>query len=145
MTFDRAPQDFSLRRDEITKPGGLNDRTAGQAVIEKLLGDREGEPSRSFLGRVFGADPLSPDNYSWYKGALGEIVGRVLQRLGPEWTVLHAVPVGTATSDIDHVLIGPAGVSRARKPWPAQRQNTAPLTIIRLSPTHLPAPPAMNG
>lgn len=95
MTFDRAAQDFSPRRDEITKRGGLNDRTAGQSVIEKLLGDREGEPSRSLLRRVFGADPLSPDNYSSYKGAPGEIaVGQVLERLGPESTVLHAVPVG---------------------------------------------------
>ncbi|MCY1158273.1 MAG: hypothetical protein MOP51_1296, partial [Citricoccus sp.] len=30
--------------------------------------------------------------------------------LGPEWTVLHAVPVGAKASDIDHVLIGPGGV-----------------------------------
>jgi hypothetical protein len=34
----------------------------------------------------------------------------VRERLGPEWAVLHAVPVGAGTSDIDHVLIGPAGV-----------------------------------
>ncbi|MGO4587006.1 nuclease-related domain-containing protein [Arthrobacter sp. 2RAF6] len=61
--------------------------------------------------RIFGADPLSPDNHPWYKGALGEVsVGRILERLGPEWTVLHAVPVGAGTSDIDHVLIGPSGV-----------------------------------
>ncbi|GAA4038989.1 hypothetical protein GCM10023063_25360 [Arthrobacter methylotrophus] len=37
-------------------------------------------------------------------------MGKILQRLGPEWTVLHAVPIGAGTSDIDHVLIGPAGV-----------------------------------
>ena len=30
--------------------------------------------------------------------------------LGPEWLVLHAVPVGKGTSDIDHVLVGPGGV-----------------------------------
>ncbi|UYY83072.1 NERD domain-containing protein [Arthrobacter sp. YA7-1] len=48
---------------------------------------------------------------SWYQGAVGEInVGHILERLGPEWTVLHAVPVGAGASDIDHVLIGPAGV-----------------------------------
>ncbi|WP_427129126.1 nuclease-related domain-containing protein [Pseudarthrobacter sp. S9] len=42
---------------------------------------------------------------------MGEIaVGRILARLGPEWTVLHAVPVGAGASDIDHVLIGPGGV-----------------------------------
>jgi len=79
--------------------------------MEKLLADRKGMPPRSFMGRVFGADPLTPDNYPWYKGALGEIaVGKILERLGPDWTVLHAVPVGAGTSDIDHVLIGPAGV-----------------------------------
>jgi len=51
------------------------------------------------------------DAQSWYKGALGEIaVAGVLARLGPEWTVLHSVPVGRADSDIDHVVIGPAGV-----------------------------------
>lgn len=33
-----------------------------------------------------------------------------LQKLGPDWRVLHAVPVGTKGSDIDHVLIGPPGV-----------------------------------
>jgi hypothetical protein len=28
----------------------------------------------------------------------------------PEWTVLHSVPVGTGSTDIDHIAIGPAGV-----------------------------------
>lgn len=53
MTFDRAAQDFSPQRDEITKPGALNDRTAGQAVIEKLLGDREGGAAAVLLGTRF--------------------------------------------------------------------------------------------
>ncbi|MET1087514.1 MAG: nuclease-related domain-containing protein [Arthrobacter sp.] len=89
----------------------MNERVAGQAVMEKLLADRQGLPPRSFVGRVFGTDPLTLDNYPWFKGALGEIaVGQILERLGPDWTVLHAVPVGAGTSDIDHVLIGPAGV-----------------------------------
>ncbi|MEQ4567181.1 nuclease-related domain-containing protein [Paenarthrobacter sp. CAP02] len=48
---------------------------------------------------------------SWYKGALGEIaIGHLLTALGPDWTVLHAVPVGAKTADIYHVLIGPSGV-----------------------------------
>jgi len=111
MTSDSLSQGFPPRPDAIPKHGGLSNRIPGQAVIEKLLADRKDKPSLSFLGRVFGADPLSPDNHPWYKGALGEVaVGRVLERLGPEWTVLHAVPVGAGTSDIDHVLIGPAGV-----------------------------------
>src|SRR4051794_31911273 len=53
----------------------------------------------------------SGDALSWYKGALGEIaVAGVLGWLGSEWTVLHSVPVGAGDSDIDHVVIGPAGV-----------------------------------
>lgn len=111
MTSDVASPDFPARSAGIANSGGLNERIPGQAVIEKLLADRQGMPERSFVGRVFGVDPLSPDNHSWYKGALGEVaVGRLLERLGSDWTVLHAVPVGVGTSDIDHVLIGPAGV-----------------------------------
>jgi hypothetical protein len=111
MTYDSASQGSIRPGGGISNSGVLKDRVAGQAVMEKLLADREGASPRSLLGRIFGADPLNPDNYPWYKGALGEMaVGRVLERLGPEWTVLHAVPVGTGSSDIDHVLIGPAGV-----------------------------------
>ena len=111
MTSDFASQRFESGRDDAVRRVGLSERVAGQAVMEKLLADRKGMPPRSFVGRVFGADPLTPDNYPWYKGALGEIaVGKILERLGPDWTVLHAVPVGAGTSDIDHVLVGPAGV-----------------------------------
>ena len=108
---DFASQRFGSERDDTVRRIGVNERVAGHAVMEKLLADRQGMPPRSFMGRVFGADPLTRDNYPWYKGALGEIaVGEILERLGPEWTVLHAVPVGAGASDIDHVLIGPGGV-----------------------------------
>ena len=108
---DFASQRFGSERDDTVSRIGVNERVPGHAVMEKLLADRQGMPPRSFMGRVFGADPLTRDNYPWYKGALGEIaVGEILERLGPEWTVLHAVPVGAGASDIDHVLIGPGGV-----------------------------------
>ena len=108
---DFASQRFGSERDDTVRRIGVNERVAGHAVMEKLLADRQGMPPRSFMGRVFGADPLTRDNYPWYKGALGEIaVGEILERLGPGWTVLHAVPVGAGASDIDHVLIGPGGV-----------------------------------
>ena len=108
---DFASQRFGSERDDTVRRIGVNERVAGHAVMEKLLADRQGMPPRSFMGRVFGADPLTRDNYPWYKGALGEIaVGEILERLAPEWTVLHAVPVGAGASDIDHVLIGPGGV-----------------------------------
>lgn len=111
MTTGSSSQGDSAGRHQDQAFGLLTERIAGQAVIEKLLTDRQAAPPRSFLARVFGSDPLTPENYPWYKGALGEErVGQVLSSLGHEWRVLHAVPVGTGTSDIDHVLIGPPGV-----------------------------------
>jgi hypothetical protein len=55
--------------------------------------------------------PAESSGDSWYAGALGEIaVAGVLSSLSSEWTVLHSVPVGKSNGDIDHVVIGPAGV-----------------------------------
>jgi hypothetical protein len=61
--------------------------------------------------RFFGVSPLAQNARSWYLGALGEIVvAEKLQRLGEGWRVINAVPVGSGGSDIDHVVVGPAGV-----------------------------------
>ncbi|GAA3701897.1 hypothetical protein GCM10023081_42890 [Arthrobacter ginkgonis] len=88
----------------------LRDRIPGQAVIGQLLDIQQEAPTRNWFARFFGANPLSLDALPWYRGALGEIrVARLLEGLGPEWTVLHAVPVGAGSSDIDHVVIGPTG------------------------------------
>jgi hypothetical protein len=38
------------------------------------------------------------------------LVGSLLARLGPEWTVLHSLPIGSKTTDVDHLLVGPGGV-----------------------------------
>jgi hypothetical protein len=56
--------------------------------------------------------PVLPEEIiTWSVGFVGEeTVGAELARLGPSWSVLHAVPVGDRGSDIDHVVIGPAGV-----------------------------------
>jgi Nuclease-related domain len=51
------------------------------------------------------------DERAWRIGADGEeLVAAQLERLGPAWKTLHAVPVGARGSDIDHVVIGPGGV-----------------------------------
>lgn len=79
--------------------------------MAETLRIHDGDPPRSWWRRLVGSSPLSADSLPWFQGALGEIaVGQILGRLGPEWTVFHAVPVGAGVSDIDHVLIGPAGV-----------------------------------
>ena len=88
----------------------LRTRIAGFAVMTQCLRAQSAAPERSRLARVFGREPLHPDARSWYRGAIGEIeVARILSRLDRRWTVLHAVPVGSAGADIDHVVIGPAG------------------------------------
>jgi len=89
----------------------LGARVPAQAVMEECLALQGLERGRSLIQRIFGASPLSEATWPWYRGALGEIaVGRILSGLGPDWLVLHAVPVGTGSTDIDHVLVGPAGV-----------------------------------
>lgn len=73
-------------------------------------------PAHSLMQRTLELHPPgfhtpSGEALSWYKGALGEIaVAGVLAQLGHEWTVLHSVPVGRASTDIDHVVVGPSGV-----------------------------------
>jgi hypothetical protein len=54
---------------------------------------------------------IDDEAISWYRGVIGERqVGVLLERLGKGFTVLHSVPVGRSTSDIDHVVISQAGV-----------------------------------
>lgn len=89
----------------------LHNRPAGYSVVRECLDFQGLARPRGTLQRILGFDPLHPDARSWYTGAIGEMhVGMLLEQLGPEWTALHAVPVGKNDSDIDHVLIGPPGV-----------------------------------
>jgi len=105
-----APLDPSVEAGAVL-PDALRFRTPGSAVIAETLRVQSSAPPRTRMQRLFGRTPLSPDAQSWYVGAIGELeVGRILDRLGPEWHTLHAVPVGTRGSDIDHVAIGPGGV-----------------------------------
>jgi hypothetical protein len=65
-------------------------------------------PVFNLMARVFRVH--TPER-AWRVGAKGEEkVGKELAKLGPGWRVLHAVQVGDQGSDIDHVVIGPAGV-----------------------------------
>jgi hypothetical protein len=52
------------------------------------------------------------DDRNWRKGAEGEErVAAVLARtLGDRWSVVHDLTVGTKGANLDHLLIGPAGV-----------------------------------
>lgn len=89
----------------------LRFRPPAAAVIAETLRVQASAPPRSRAARFFGRSPLIADSLPWYRGAIGELeVARVLDGLGTEWTAIHAIPVGKAGSDIDHLVIGPGGV-----------------------------------
>ncbi|ROQ38202.1 nuclease-like protein [Frondihabitans sp. PhB188] len=80
--------------------------------LDRLWSGHSGRPPRGPLARVLGASPISPADRSAFTAALAE--AQVAERLrtlavsGGSWRVLHGVPVGG--SEIDHLVIGPAGV-----------------------------------
>ncbi|MGV8896206.1 MAG: nuclease-related domain-containing protein [Rhodoglobus sp.] len=105
----------------------LRQRVPAHSLIEMLLHKWDIGEIRldtSTNGVVVGEDAVS-----WYRGVLGERrVGSILEQLSDSHTVLHSVPVGTGSTDIDHVVIGRAGVfcintkySPGKKIWTAGR------------------------
>lgn len=75
----------------------------------ELAAMRERSRIGAFLARAF---DVKTDERAWRVGAGGEeTVGTKLDKLVRHgWYVLHSVPVGSADSDIDHVVIGYGGV-----------------------------------
>lgn len=68
-------------------------------------------PVRTTLARVLG---VHTSERAWRIGADGEekVAAQLAKvaRKDPRWRFLHAIPVGTRGSDIDHLAIGPGGV-----------------------------------
>lgn len=96
---------------ELGFSSSLAGRPAAYSVIREMVRMQERMRPQGILHRLFGFRPIHEDARQWFSGAKGELtVGKLLSLLGSEWTVLHAVPVGKGESDIDHVLVGPAGV-----------------------------------
>lgn len=88
------------RSDERTYPN-----------IREFLSRFASTPRGSFLARLVGANPVPAGMRALFRQAGGDLaVGDALDQLGPDWLVLHAVPVGREGSDVDHLAIGPAGV-----------------------------------
>jgi len=89
----------------------LSSRKPGYAVAAKCLQVQADAERLEPTLRTSDGVTLAPAAWSWYAGAIGEIaVGQMLAELGPEWFVRHAVPIGAGTKDVDHLVIGPAGV-----------------------------------
>lgn len=89
----------------------MRSRSPGYAVAQKCLEVQAAAEAVDPSLRTPTSLTLAPDAWSWYVGAQGERhVGALLETLGPEWSVLHSVPIGAGTKDVDHLLVGPAGV-----------------------------------
>lgn len=86
----------------------IADNRPGQHVRVHADALRDAAPGHTFLARLLGA---KTDERSYRIGADAEVeVARRLAKLGGEWRVIHSIPVGERGSDIDHLVIGPAGV-----------------------------------
>lgn len=80
----------------------------GEQARKQADAVRAAAPRRGFFARLF--DFGSPDR-SWRRGAQGEnIVAARLAKLPLGWHALHSISVGSRNVDIDHIVIGPAGV-----------------------------------
>lgn len=89
----------------------LRQRTAGHALIERLLAEWERGTIHLSPHTTHLEVEVDDSAESWYRGAVGERrVGEILSALPEGWTVVHSVPLGSGSRDIDHVVIGPDGV-----------------------------------
>jgi hypothetical protein len=91
----------------------LESRVPGQAAREHAIRELAAMKERTRVGTFIArALDMKTHERAWRVGADGEeTVGGRLEKLAKHgWHVLHAVPVGSRGSDIDHVVIGPGGV-----------------------------------
>lgn len=86
----------------------LASHLAGGAARAKRDEINRQAPILHLAARLLG---MHTEERSWRLGSKGELkVGRELDRLPSTWHTLHAVPTGERGAEIDHVVIGPAGV-----------------------------------
>ncbi|MFS0702906.1 nuclease-related domain-containing protein [Cellulomonas sp. 179-A 9B4 NHS] len=106
-----APTATRERRSAEAPPAwsDISGARPGRAAREQALAARAAQGRfTGFLARLF---DVRTEERAWRIGADGEeAVAAQIATLGPQWRVLHAVRVGHRDADIDHVLIGPAGV-----------------------------------
>lgn len=102
------PSNIYTARHEEVSWHDLGGNAAGAAVRDRAVAERKAAPIRTVLSRMLG---VHTQERAWRIGADGEqAIAAQLLRLGPAWRSVHSVPVGEQGADIDHVVIGPAGV-----------------------------------
>ena len=101
-----GPQSIVAAQREASND--LSTNRPGELVKAKASELRNEAPIRTLLARVLG---VHTDERAYRVGGRGEEkVAKKLDALPDGWHAIHSVPVGAGDSDIDHVLIGPAGV-----------------------------------
>ena len=99
-----ATDDFYVRID--WRDAAQN--RAGERAARQEEALRAQAPFRTAIARFF---DFKTDERAWRLGRQGEqLVANELAQLPAGWHCLHAVEVGSRGSDVDHVVIGPAGV-----------------------------------
>jgi hypothetical protein len=103
MAFDSEEQWRTVEIDRSLVGG-----RAGGTALDRAHELRREAPLRAIAARLTGTHT---DERAWSKGASGERwASWWLNRLPDGWYVFDDVPIGTRGANIDHVVIGPAGV-----------------------------------
>lgn len=92
----------------------LSRNVPGAEARARAVEAKEAAPVRTLLARVL---QVHTDERAWRLGANGEEkvaaqFDKVVKK-DPRWQFIHAIPIGTRGSDIDHLAIGPGGVFTA--------------------------------
>jgi hypothetical protein len=88
--------------------GPLAGRQAGGSAAIEAAALRHASPLRTTLARVLG---VHTEERAWRRGAARErVTAWWLGRLPDGWHLLNDIPVGERGANIDHLIVGPAGV-----------------------------------
>lgn len=86
----------------------LASNAPGAGLKIQAVGLQESAPIRTFFARVLG---VHTNERAYRMGEKGEsLVAAQLAKLPEPWRSVHSIPVSERGTDIDHVVIGPAGV-----------------------------------
>jgi hypothetical protein len=87
---------------------------AAVSAVEALWESRGLVVERSGVERILGRSPLRAEAHDLFAKARGEARAaellRSLSTSGEPWRVLHAIPLVDGATEVDHLVIGPAGV-----------------------------------
>jgi len=89
----------------------LGTREAGYSAVRDCLRRQAAARPRGRVAIFLGLSPLHPDARPAYDDAVGKLSAATqLAGLSDDWTVVHAVPLGSDDGELDHVVIGPGGI-----------------------------------